>query len=159
MGIKVAKFGGTSLADAAQFAAHLEQYAATFRARDPKRNKTLHLPSGQVKSSEAQPKAAVLQPETLVAWALAGRGFAAAWENLLDIAVGSQSYSIQGLSGTREKQTLIGLGKNGTVVMLPDAGIPNAGSWTNLIDIAAGRDFVVGLRTDGTAVAAGERAG
>lgn len=79
----------------------------------------------------------------------------AAWENLLDIAVGSQSYSIQGLSGTREKQTLIGLGKNGTVVMLPDAGIPNAGSWTNLIDIAAGRDFVVGLRTDGTAVAAG----
>jgi hypothetical protein len=53
------------------FAAHLERYAAAFRARDPKRNKTLHLASGVVKSSEAQPKAAVLQPEQLVAWALA----------------------------------------------------------------------------------------
>ena len=52
------------------FAGHLERYAAAFRARDPKRNKTLHLPSGVVKSSEAQPKVAVLNPEQLVRWAL-----------------------------------------------------------------------------------------
>lgn len=52
------------------FAAHLERYADQFRARDPKRNKTLHLPSGQVKSSDKQPKVAVLNAQTLVDWAL-----------------------------------------------------------------------------------------
>lgn len=52
------------------FAGHLERYAAAFRARDPKRNKSLHLPSGTVKSTEAQPKVAVANADRLVQWAL-----------------------------------------------------------------------------------------
>lgn len=38
------------------FDAHLIDYAARRRAEDPKNNKTLRLPSGVVKSTEAQPK-------------------------------------------------------------------------------------------------------
>lgn len=52
------------------FAGHLERYAAAWRARDPKRNKTLHTASGVVKSTESQPKVAILNEQQLVQWAL-----------------------------------------------------------------------------------------
>lgn len=51
------------------FAAHLERYAAEHRARDPKRNKTLSLPSGKVSSTETHPKVAIADEATLIAWA------------------------------------------------------------------------------------------
>lgn len=52
------------------FAHHLTQYAAAFRARDPKRNKTLHLTNGVVSSSEAQPKVVVGNATTIIRWAV-----------------------------------------------------------------------------------------
>lgn len=53
------------------FEAALIAYGQRFRARDPKHNKTLHLPSGTVKSTASQP-AVEVEPdraEELIAWA------------------------------------------------------------------------------------------
>jgi hypothetical protein len=52
------------------FEQHLILYAAQYRARDPKRNKTLHLPSGVVRSTETQAKVAVADDVTVADWAL-----------------------------------------------------------------------------------------
>lgn len=52
------------------FAAHLTVYAAAWRARDPKRNKTLHLPSGLVRSTDHKPKAIVRDDATVAAFML-----------------------------------------------------------------------------------------
>jgi hypothetical protein len=52
------------------FAAHLVRYAERFRARDPKRNKTLHLVNGAVKSSDKQPTVKIMDAETVARWAL-----------------------------------------------------------------------------------------
>lgn len=51
--------------------AHLIGYASAFRARDPKRNKTLHLPSGVVKSTESRPVPEIAPDgdDAVVAWA------------------------------------------------------------------------------------------
>lgn len=51
------------------FEGRLVAYAAEFRARDPKHNKTLHLPSGQVGSTESRPKAKVDDEAALIEWA------------------------------------------------------------------------------------------
>lgn len=48
--------------------AHLVRYALDRRDADPKHNKTLVLPSGAVKTTEQQPKAAVADEAALVAW-------------------------------------------------------------------------------------------
>lgn len=50
------------------FEAHLVQFARAFRERDPKRNKTLNLPSGQVKSTESRPAATVRDDEAVAEW-------------------------------------------------------------------------------------------
>lgn len=58
------------LASRAQFfEGHLTEYAAQHRALDPKRNKTLALPSGVVKSTEAKPTATVVNEAEVITWA------------------------------------------------------------------------------------------
>lgn len=47
---------------------HLCEYAAEHRALDPKRNKTLHLPSGQVSSTESKPSIMVGDADRVVGW-------------------------------------------------------------------------------------------
>lgn len=51
------------------FEAHLILYGAEHRARDPKRNKTLRLPSGEVKSVERKPTVDVADEATVIEWA------------------------------------------------------------------------------------------
>lgn len=51
------------------FEAHLVAYAREFRSRDPKRNKTLSLPSGRVSSVESQAEVTVRDDEAVAAWA------------------------------------------------------------------------------------------
>lgn len=52
------------------FTAALLAYARKFHERDPKRNKTLHLPSGTVRSTTSQPKVALdpSRTEDLISW-------------------------------------------------------------------------------------------
>lgn len=69
------------LATRAFMDAHLSAYALDRRAADPKHNKTLVLPSGVVKTTEAKPKAEVVDPDAVVAWAVQLGG-----ERLADIA-------------------------------------------------------------------------
>jgi hypothetical protein len=52
------------------FEAHLIEYARAFRDRDPKRNKTLHTPSGTVRSTEHQPAAEIVNEAEVAAWVL-----------------------------------------------------------------------------------------
>lgn len=52
------------------FEAHLVEYARAFRDRDPKRNKTLHMPSGFVRSTEHQPAAEIVNEAQVAAWVL-----------------------------------------------------------------------------------------
>lgn len=51
------------------FETHLIAYADAFRARDPKRNKTLHLPSGTVSSTESRPAVIVTDDTAAAEWA------------------------------------------------------------------------------------------
>ena len=51
------------------FANHLERFAAEYRAADPKRHKTLRLPSGEVRSTDHKPVVEIRDADTLVAWA------------------------------------------------------------------------------------------
>lgn len=50
------------------FRYHLTEYAGAYRALDPKRNKTLRLPSGKVSSTETSPKAKVADQDAVAAW-------------------------------------------------------------------------------------------
>ena len=51
------------------FTQRLEAFAADYRALDPRNNKTLDLPSGQVKSSDIKPKALVADDAAVAEWA------------------------------------------------------------------------------------------
>ena len=53
------------------FTGHLIEHARTYRAKDPKRNKTLRLTNGEVRSSEPKPAAVIADDEAVAAW-LAG---------------------------------------------------------------------------------------
>ena len=54
---------------------------------------------------------------------------------------------------------VLGLKSDGTVVTassMPDHGFPDVDGWTQIVDIRSGGDYTVGLRSDGTVVAAGD---
>ena len=80
------------------------------------------------------------------------------WTDLLAVDAGIRTEVLDGLEGRIVHDTLIALRRDGTVLVLPDGYAAETRDWTDLATVKAGWDCVLGLRNDGTVVAAGEDA-
>ena len=62
---------------------------------------------------------------------------------------------MQGTNAFKLRPLFVGLRADGTVSTMPEDLIPAVEAWTDITDVRAGWKFIIGLRADGTAVAAG----
>jgi hypothetical protein len=116
------------------YEAQLIHYAREYRARDPKRNKTLPLLSGKVTSTEKKPVVVVADPDAFVVWA---------WWNrpaLLKINVKPQIMEVRG-AGFKIVDTFVDSGVDGedpipvTFVIDPETGEPIPGLGAEYPDV------------------------
>jgi|GEM_PF-6877160 len=77
------------------------------------------------------------------------------WHDLAAVDCGCWSFTMQGTDAVHLRPLLVGLHMDGTVSMLPAHQIPEAETWTDITDVKAGWECIIGLRADGTVIAAG----